>query len=151
MTPPAHDAGPSGPAEPGPVLLYDGACGFCGATVRFVLRRDRRSALRFAPLQGAFAAGVAARHPALAFADSIVWVEAAEGARAERVLLRSDAVLRVARYLGGPWALLGVARVIPRALRDAAYGFVARHRHRLAGDACVVPGPGERGRFLDAG
>ena len=42
----------------GPVLLYDGLCGLCVRTVQIVLRGDRRGVLRFAPLQGDFAAEV---------------------------------------------------------------------------------------------
>ncbi|HVZ48183.1 MAG TPA: DCC1-like thiol-disulfide oxidoreductase family protein, partial [Gemmatimonadaceae bacterium] len=55
----------------------------------------------------------------------IVWVEA-DG---DRVLTRSGAALRVARHLGGGWRLLsGALRLVPRALRDAAYDAVARRR-----------------------
>jgi predicted DCC family thiol-disulfide oxidoreductase YuxK len=133
----------------GPVLLYDGACGFCSAVVQTVLRRDRRGTLRFAALQGAYARGLLARHPELAGVDSLVWVE--PSAPGERVLVRSAAGLRLARYLAGPWYLALVVRLLPRILRDSAYDLVARHRHRLgaAADACFVPPPEVRGRFLD--
>jgi predicted DCC family thiol-disulfide oxidoreductase YuxK len=116
-----------------------------------VLRRDRRGTLRFAPLAGAYARGVAARYPALAGADSMIWVEPAGAGGPERVFVRSAAALRVARYLGGAWMLALAAWLVPRPLRDAAYDFVARHRHRLLGasDACVVPTPETRARFLD--
>ncbi len=137
------------PPVPGPVLLYDGACGFCGAAVRVVLRHDRRGTLRFASLAGAFAQGVVERHPELASADSMVWVEPATGGRGERVLTRSAAALRVAAYLGGAWRLLLAGWLVPRPARDAAYDLVARHRHRLAGAACVVPTAAERARFLE--
>jgi predicted DCC family thiol-disulfide oxidoreductase YuxK len=117
--------------------------------VRFVLRHERRRTLRFAALGGAHARGVVAGHPELAGADSVVWVEPAAASRPERVFVRSAAALRVAGYLGGAWRLLLVARVVPRPVRDAVYDLVARHRHRLTGGTCVVPGPGERSRFLD--
>ena len=81
----------------------------------------------------------------------MVWVEPAGEGRAERVLVRSDAALRVARYLGGPYHLARVAGLLPRPLRDAAYAFVARHRHRLTGGGprCLIPPPDLRERFLD--
>jgi predicted DCC family thiol-disulfide oxidoreductase YuxK len=68
------------------------------------------------------------------------------------VLLRSDAALKVAGYLGGWFQLARVAAVLPRPLRDAAYDLVARHRHQLSGDgpSCLVPGPEVRERFLDS-
>ena len=132
-----------------PVLLYDGACGFCARSVRFVLARDREGgALRFATLQGPVGAAAHRARPALAGIDSVVWYEPAAG----RVLVRSEAALAVLRYLGGPWrALAAVGALVPRPVRDAAYALVARNRHRLAGsaDGCLLPTPAQRARFLD--
>jgi predicted DCC family thiol-disulfide oxidoreductase YuxK len=132
------------------VLLYDGSCGFCAASVRFVLRRDRRSTLRFAPLDGEFGRAVRSRHKELALVDSVVWVEAETRDHPERVRVRSAAALEVARYLGGVWRLALVARLVPGRLRDAVYDVIARHRHHLPGTTavCLVPPPEARARFL---
>lgn len=145
MTP----AAPPAEVPSGPVLLYDGACGFCSATVQLVLRRDRRGTLRFAALQGAYARDLIARHQELAGVDSLVWAE--PSARGERVFVRSAASLRLARYLAGHWHLALLIWLLPRFLRDSAYDVVARHRHRLGGpaEACFVPPPEMRLRFLD--
>ena len=134
-----------------PVLLYDGTCGFCADSVQLVLRHDRRGTLRFAALDGEYGRQVRARHPGLRGVDSMVWVEPQSGGEAERVLVRSDAALRVARYLGGPFHLARLAAVLPRRVRDAAYALVARHRHRLTagGPRCLIPPPDVRARFLD--
>lgn len=134
----------------GSVLLYDGTCGFCAESVRLILRNDRRKTLRFAALDSAFGQAVRRRHPELATADSVVWVEQTSGERPERVLLRSAAAIQVARYLGGRWRLTTVAALVPRRLRDAVYDLVARHRHQLArgGPLCLVPTPELRTRFL---
>lgn len=134
-----------------PVLFYDGACGVCTRSVRLVLRHDRAKALRFASLGGEHGAALFRRHPELAGIDSMVWVSPAESGREERLLLRSDAALEVARYLGGWWRLLGLLRVVPRRLRDWGYDWFARNRARFGGgpEACTVPGPEERARFLD--
>ena len=136
-----------------PVLLYDGTCGFCAESVQLVLRHDRRKTLRFAALQGTFGAAVRARHPALEAVDSIVWVEPASSGGSERVLVRSDAALRVAAYLGGWFTLARLGALVPRPVRQRAYDLVARHRHRLLADgpSCLVPSADARGRFLDPG
>jgi len=135
------------------LLLYDGTCGFCAESVQFVLKHDRRRrTLRFSSLQGPTALDIRARHPELDVVDSVIWFEPGDNAQPEMVLTKSSAVLRVLRYLGGVWRPLGVlAAIVPRALRDAVYDLVARHRHRLVrgGPACVVPTPEERNRFLD--
>jgi len=135
------------------LLLYDGTCGFCAESVQFVLRHDRRrQTLRFSSLQGPTAAEIRARHPELDAVDSVIWFEPADGTHPETLLTKSPAALRVLRYLGGVWRPLGaLAASVPRAIRDAIYALVARHRHRLirGGPACVVPTPEERNRFLD--
>ena len=135
---------------PRPVLLYDGNCGFCAASVQFVLRHDRRGLVRFAPLQGVYGSRVRARHPELAGVDSMIWVDGADEEH-ERVFVRSAAVLRIARYLGGAWRLALAAGVLPGRMLDAVYALVARHRHQIApkARACLVPGPDVRARFLD--
>ena len=132
------------------VLLYDGSCGFCAASVQFVLRHDRRNTLRFAPLDGEFGRAVRSRHPGLARVDSVVWVEPETREHAERVRVRSAAAIEVARYLGGVWRLATIARLVPGRFRDAVYAFLARHRHQLPGtaDACRVLPPEAQVRFL---
>ena len=142
-----------GPTESGgltsPVLLYDGECGFCDRTVKFALRRDQGGPLRFATLQGAYGAALVSRHPELAHVDSLVWVEA-NGA-VERVWVRSAGALRLARYVGGIWSILaGIAMLVPRPLRDAAYDAFARRRYRWFGTSenCELPTPEERARFI---
>jgi predicted DCC family thiol-disulfide oxidoreductase YuxK len=130
-----------------PLLLYDGVCALCNGAVKFVLRRDRRAEVRFAALQGETATSLLAEHPALEAVDSMVWVDA-DG----EVSIRSDAAIAIGRYLGGFWGLAAaVARVVPRALRDAVYDLVARLRYRVFGryDACPLPPPEHRARFLD--
>jgi len=134
-----------------PVLLYDGACGFCAESVQLVLRHDRAGTLRFAALDSDFGRAVRGRHPELAGVDSVVLLLPAEQApNGERVLTRSAAALAVADYLGGAWRTARLARLVPRSLRDRVYDFVARHRHRLrpGGPQCVVSTPEQRDRFL---
>jgi predicted DCC family thiol-disulfide oxidoreductase YuxK len=134
----------------GPLLLYDGTCGFCADAVQFVLRHDVRArTLNFASLQGPTGAAIRDRHPVLASADSMVWLESIDD---PAPLVRSDAALRVLRYLGGAWgALAAVAAIVPGGVRDWGYDLVARHRHRLpaGGATCVIPTAQERARFLD--
>ena len=133
-----------------PVLLYDGTCGFCAESVQLVLRHDRQGTLQFAALDSTLGRALLARHPELGGVDSVVWYQPAHDGVGERLLTRSSAALRVARYLGGPWLLATVGFIIPRVFRDALYDLVARHRHHLSGGSrqCLVPTPEQRARFL---
>ena len=134
-----------------PVLLYDGVCGVCNGAVRTILRFDRRGTMRFAALDSDFARGVIARHPHLQDLDTVVYVHN-PGADDERVEIRSAALLLVADYLGGPWKLARLARVLPSGVRDRFYAAFAASRYHLGGqlDTCPIPPPEVRSRFLDA-
>ncbi|MGQ0721369.1 MAG: thiol-disulfide oxidoreductase DCC family protein [Candidatus Eiseniibacteriota bacterium] len=130
------------------LVFYDGHCGLCHGTVRFLARRDADgSRFRFAPLQGEEILRHLADDVRLALPDSIALLDAGG-----RVLLRSDAVLHSLSRVGGGWGLLAkVLGVVPRALRDPAYDLVAKIRKRLfrrPEDVCPIVPPELRNRFL---
>lgn len=127
------------------VLLYDGDCGFCSRGVLFAFARDPRGRLRYASLQSEAGRKLLAEHGIPLDVTTVVLVDA-EGAH-----VRSTAVLRTARLLRWPWSWTYAGIVVPRALRDAAYRLVARHRHRFgpAVDACRTPSAELRARMLD--
>lgn len=132
-----------------PVLLFDGECGLCSRLVRFVLRADRSRTLYFGSLQGKFAREMHIRHPELRQVDSVAWIERRNGS--DLVLVRSDAVLRLARYLGFPWRMLGLTVLIPRPIRDRLYDWIAARRHRWFGRTltCSLPATEHRNRMVD--
>ena len=133
------------------ILLYDGVCGLCSRAVQFVLRHDTAGRFRFAALQSDYAQRVLARHGRDARGLDTMGLLLDPETPRERLLVKSDGILAVLRELGGAWRLLAAARVLPRGLRDRAYGVVARHRYRWFGrfDQCRLPRPEERARFID--
>jgi len=125
-------------------LFYDGECGLCHRTVRFLLAEDR-TGIRFAPLQGETFAALEARDP---LPDSVV-VQAPDGS----LLVRARAVLFLGDRIGGAWRALakGIA-VVPLTLLDRLYDFVARVRHKLFArpeELCPIRPPHLGERFLD--
>lgn len=127
------------------VLLFDGVCNLCNSSVNFILARDPKAKFRFASLQSDEGQALLQE-----FEDrpsdlsSVVLIEDGQ------LYARSDAALRVARQLSGGWPLLYAFIVLPRALRDAVYDWIARNRYRWFGkrDSCMMPSPELRSRFL---
>jgi predicted DCC family thiol-disulfide oxidoreductase YuxK len=134
-------------APPARIVLYDGVCGFCNGSVRWLAAHDRDARLHYAPLQGETAAALRARHPEIPTAlETIAYVEE-DG----RVSMQSAAVFRVLRELPAPWRWIAALRgLLPRALWDAAYRAFARRRYRWFGrlEACPIPPPALRARIL---
>jgi predicted DCC family thiol-disulfide oxidoreductase YuxK len=129
-----------------PIVLFDGVCNLCSGSVQFIIPRDREGRFRFASLQSPVGQELLARFgidPTVV--DSVVVIEG------DRWYKESDAALRVARGLAGPWKVLTVFRLIPRPLRDRLYRLIARNRYRWFGkkEACWLPTPELRERFLD--
>lgn len=127
------------------VVLFDGECNLCDATVDRLLRLDRRRRLRFGALQSERGRELLERHGGSADMESIVYLRDGE------LLERSSAALHIARDLGGIPTLAFALVVVPPFIRDRVYDWVARNRYRWFGrrDTCRVPTPGERARFLD--
>lgn len=129
-------------------LFYDGSCGLCDRSVQLVLAHDRADRFRFAPLQGAYAVRTLGERGIKLGPDApleTVYVLTADG----RLLDRSDAALFIASQLTG-WPSVGrLLRVVPRAVRELGYRFVAEHRHRwFEAGACHVPSGVEREKFI---
>jgi predicted DCC family thiol-disulfide oxidoreductase YuxK len=129
-----------------PIVLFDGACPLCAGVVRFAIARDPAARFRFASLQSPLGRLLLARHGRDPDAiDAVVLVDG-DGAHD-----RSTAALRLLAGLRTPWCrLAGPLRALPRPLRDAVYGWIARHRGRWFGhsEGCLVPTPEIRSRLL---
>lgn len=129
----------------GPVVLFDGVCNFCDASVQFIIRRDPRAKFRFAALQSEFAQKALTKNQLNTEKfDSIVLLE--EG----KVYQKSTAALRIARRLNGLWPLLYGFIILPAFFRNVFYDIIARNRYRWFGkkDQCMIPGPEIRMRFI---
>jgi predicted DCC family thiol-disulfide oxidoreductase YuxK len=128
------------------IVLFDGVCNFCNATVRFIIDRDPAGHFQFASIQSANGQKLLTQHQAPSDLSTIVLIE--DG----KVYLCSSAVLRIARQLRSPWHWAYVLVVLPVALRDAGYRWVARHRYQWFGqkqEMCELPTPQIQARFLN--
>lgn len=128
------------------VLVMDAGCALCSRAARFIAERDTADAFRILPAHTAQGRALLADH-GLDPDDPASWLAMTPiGAKKD-----SDAVLYVARRLGGPWLwLAGLAAAAPRGLRDGVYRRLARNRIALfgRGDMCGAPSPAVRRRLL---
>ena len=128
-----------------PIILFDGVCNLCAASVQFVITRDPRAHFKFASLQSPLGQRLLVAHGlAPQTLDSVVLIAGAA------CWTQSDAALRIVRELTGWWPLLRICAGIPRPIRDGVYRWIARHRYHWFGqrDTCMLPSPDVRNRFL---
>ena len=130
---------------PSPLIIFDGVCNLCNASVDFIVRHDKAARFRFTPNQGPLAQTLLARHGKPAEEVGTIYL-----LENDQLYEQSDAVLRIARHLGFPWSLAAVFLIIPRFIRNSAYKWIARNRYKWFGkkETCRLPSPEERARFV---
>ncbi len=129
----------------GAIVLFDGVCNFCNASVNFVIERDKAGYFKFAPLQSEIGEELVAKHGIDGSdTDSVIVVEN------DRAYTHSSGALRIAKQLDGMWSWTYAFIIVPKPIRDLAYKLFAKYRYRLFGrqDACMMPTPEIRARFL---
>jgi predicted DCC family thiol-disulfide oxidoreductase YuxK len=128
----------------GPVVLYDGVCGLCQRSVRFLLRHERGERLRFAALSSETGRRLLRERGVPDGTDAMVLVEP------EATHVGADAALALCGYLRWPYRWLRGFRILPAGLRRRLYGAVAARRRRWFGttETCELPAPGQADRFL---
>jgi predicted DCC family thiol-disulfide oxidoreductase YuxK len=130
-----------------PVLvLFDGVCNLCNASVQFIIKRDPGSRFQFASLQSA--RGQAEMKRFGLDPTSLHSIIVIEG---DRVYQRSNAALKIATTMGGLWSAFRLFYIFPRVFRDPVYNLIARNRYRLFGkqDHCMLPSPELKSRFVE--
>jgi predicted DCC family thiol-disulfide oxidoreductase YuxK len=133
-------------------VFYDGTCGLCHRTIRFLLAEDAAGLqFRFAPLdsecfRSASAQAESGFERGDAIPDSVVVQPPGEV-----MLKRAEGALEIGQQLGGLWRLLAiVVGWIPLAILNASYDLIARIRHRLFArpeDICPILPAHLRARF----
>jgi predicted DCC family thiol-disulfide oxidoreductase YuxK len=128
-----------------PIVVFDALCVLCSANAQLILRYDKAGRFRLASMQSDVGRelyrqfGLDPLDP-----ESLIVVDG------ERMLRDSDAVLAIWTGLGGGWRIATGLKIVPRALRDPAYRWIARHRYRLFGkrESCWLPSPEHADRLL---
>ncbi|MCI0751298.1 MAG: thiol-disulfide oxidoreductase DCC family protein [Flammeovirgaceae bacterium] len=128
------------------IIFFDGVCNLCNGAVQFIIKRDPKNKFRFASLQSDFAIrrlkdqGIDPQ-----ISETIILLQNG------KIFTKSRAALEISKRLSGLWPLLYSFAIIPGFLRDSIYNLIARNRYRWFGkrDACMIPTPELKSRFLD--
>lgn len=127
------------------IVLFDGSCGLCNRSVKFLLKRERDQALFFSPLQSEYGKIVLEHFHLSGAVDSMVFVK--EG----KTHLKSGAALRLCAYMKGLWPLMMIFLLVPPFIRNWVYDYIAANRITWFGaaDYCEMMTPELRSRFLE--
>ena len=140
----------------GAVVLFDGVCNFCDASVNFVIEHDPAGYFKFAPLQSeagqklAAEYGLASETAGASAGDDLIPIDSVILVEDGEAYTHSTAALRIAKRLGGIWSWFYAFIIVPEPVRDFFYRLFAKYRYRFFGrkDQCMLPSPEVRARFL---
>ncbi|HZW62243.1 MAG TPA: DUF393 domain-containing protein [Flavobacteriaceae bacterium] len=129
------------------LILFDGVCNLCNASVQYVIRHDKKNKFLFAPLQSTTGKElISAFNIDTDKTDSIL-LYTPDG----KLKTQSTAALYIAAQLGFPQNLLAVFLVIPPFIRNWVYTYIAKNRYAWYGKrtACMIPTPEVKDKFIE--
>ena len=128
------------------IILFDGLCNLCDATVQFIIKRDSKDVFRFVSLQSDLGRELLQKLPIeFQLIDSVILYES------EKVFFyKSQAVFEIVKSIGGIYYCLLIFKLLPNAFANAVYDFIAKNRYRWWGkkESCLVPSKDLQSKFL---
>lgn len=128
------------------LILYDGICKFCNRSINFILAHESQTELTFAPLQSRLGQSILKDfNLPLDYTESLLFLSKGE------INFHAQAAFKIAEFLKTPWRWLAYFKWLPSFITNFFYRIIAKHRYRLMGqaDACMLPPPEARDRFLE--
>ena len=129
------------------LILFDGVCNLCNASVLYVIKRDKKNVFMFAPLQSDIGKQLIEKYNIdVSKTDSILLYERKKG-----ILYKSTAALKIASYLKFPTNMATVFYIIPPFIRNWVYDYIAKNRYKWFGkkEQCMIPTKELKDKFLE--
>ncbi len=128
------------------IILFDGVCNLCDATVQFIIKHDKKDVFRFVALQSDIGQEII-KYIGIdtSKTDSIILYEPGQA-----YYYKAEAALKIAGELGGVYSLMGPFSILPKWLNNKVYDYVARNRYKWYGkkNECMIPTPEMKAKFL---
>jgi len=129
-----------------PIVLFDGVCNLCNASVDLILKYDKKKTMKFASLQSNIGAQLILKYKLNQIGlTTIVFIDSG------KAYTHSTAILKIAGHMGGLWPAAAIFFIFPKFFRDYIYKIISKNRYRWFGkrDTCRLPSSAERKRFIE--
>lgn len=117
------------------LIQFDGNCILCSYTILQIIKSDKKEKFQFQTLIN----NVENRQ-----FDSVIVYDG------NKKYYYSDAILKIAKELGGIYRLLLIGKIIPVKIRNKIYMWIAKNRYNWFGkrNSCFLPDENIRKRFI---
>lgn len=127
------------------IIFFDGHCALCHFWVRKILQNDKRQQFKFASLQSTYAQAFLQSRGLDPEDSLVVWLPK------EAYWLHYPAICVISKTLGGYFNIFLLGRILPLAIANTFYRWLAANRKRWFGsyDQCPLPDPKFQDRFIN--
>lgn len=129
------------------IILFDGVCNLCDASVQFIIKNDKNDVFRFVAIQSELGQQLI-KYLGIdtSKTDSIILYEPGIA-----YYFKAEAALRIAKELKSWYKILYIFIKIPNGIKNGVYDFIAKNRYKWYGkkEACMIPTPELKKKFLD--
>ena len=129
------------------IILFDGVCNFCNASVLKVIKYDKTNIFLFASLQSDTGKKITNHFKIdTKKVDSIILIESKTN-----FYIKSTAALKIAKHFRGFWVLFQFFWILPTSFRDFFYSYIAKNRYKWFGkkESCMIPTLELKSKFID--
>jgi predicted DCC family thiol-disulfide oxidoreductase YuxK len=129
------------------IILFDGVCNLCDAAVQLIIKHDKKDVFRFVALQSDLGQEII-KHIGINTKniDSIILYEPGIA-----YYFKSEAVLEIAKILGGIFYLGTLFTLFPNSFNNRIYDYIAKNRYKWYGkkESCMIPTKELKSKFLE--
>lgn len=128
------------------IILFDGICNLCDASVQYVIKQDKKDSFRFVSLQSDLGQKII-KHIGIdtTKTDSVILYE-------PRIAYyyKAEAAIRIVKEIGGIYSFLTIFSILPNAILNYIYDYIAKNRYKWYGkkETCLIPTEEQKTKFL---
>lgn len=128
------------------IILFDGVCNLCDASVQFIIKHDPKDIFRFVAIQSELG-------------QEIIKYLGIDTSKTDSIILyepgiayyyKAEAALRIAKELKSWHSILYGFMFVPDGIKNSVYDYIAKNRYKWYGkkEACMIPTPELKAKFL---
>ena len=128
------------------LILFDGVCNLCNASVQYIIKHDKKDIFRFTALQSEAGQELIRKFNIdTDNTDSIILYSEKNG-----ISYKSTAALKIASHLSFPRNIMIIFLIIPPFIRNWVYDYIAKNRYIWYGkrEECMIPTKELQNKFI---
>lgn len=129
------------------LILFDGVCNLCDASVQYIIKHDKRDVFRYTALQSEVGQEIIKKFKIDSTKTDSLLLYTSD---TNNISIKSSAALKIASQLGFPINLMTIFLVVPAFIRNWIYDYIAKNRYKWYGkkENCMIPTPELKSKFL---